>query len=95
MGEGFGSIFLMMKNIQRIRVLENQEGCFVKKDSLVRIGYAEDCSLYDRSNGNDLLQIREGGELAGSAFYLNSEKYNWELGMDDHNRMVLVPIRKE
>jgi len=42
-----------------------------------------------------VLEVRSGGMFANKAFFLDGYAYDWVLGMDDEDHLVLVPLKKE
>ena len=49
-----------------------------------------------RNIGRDqLMQMRMGGELMRKSIYLDDVYFDWVLGRDDSDLLVLVPIKRE
>ncbi len=44
--------------------------------------------------GNEFLYTADEGNLAGKAFMLNTEKFNWLLAKDDQGNTCLIPRKK-
>ena len=69
-----------------------------KELNAVILGAKKDITLasYDLQNkyGVTFLATRGGGNLKGKAFKLNTDKFNWVLGLDSEGATVLIPRKK-
>jgi len=70
----------MEKRYPKLRIEEEDNVCVVEENTLIL--------------DPPPLPVRGGGEFARRSFYLNLD-YDWHIGYDGHNRLILLPTKKQ